>query len=1409
MKSSVALNGEGEGKPSICEASRRLAEKANAGIPLADRLANKSGAHPGRAASMPSELQECVHAPSINHKSERLAMQLQAKAWANGQVTVEDRLIAAAPVHREEEMVEQKPVINPNSEKILARRGPMLPLEERLQQNVGHRRGGVGSEVENCTLAPSLSTGTQKMLAKKGPRPSFLERQEQWAKQHARGDVDPSLADMKYRFDKPEVDAPVDGVKSSAAPSGRGASVSERAVVGPALPPDGRKTVRFGHGSAGEDRDGAADDGADFEPPTSDRSDRSDGASKPGPTQQRPPLVRERDRRAGKPGTPRGGSAGGAPHQQSGTPTGAGPAQKAPAGAMARRSTPSNVPPPQGPGAGRRPPSAPPQAPPPVHTPEEEDEEEAMTSPKESVAARVLTGGGAMGTPGASRSAGQGRLGLGGVRSGLLAPGSPAIKKLLHRSGGGASTPSNESAAAADSAGRSGAGPAHTPGAGQPTRRAAPQPMEPGSGGSQLRPPGAKPGARAIGSFAPPGAGQRRPQLPAQARGSVARKQGAAGGGGEAPVGGYVDGYEGADGPVDELGYGGAAGEPAPFDEYDELLEAQEVERAAQRARALADEGEYGEEVPGGAEAADVDGGRRQVARVVGDGEDSDDDDDDVGREKEEEESPWELSEQEREAQEAAEEAAAHRERRRAEAAARARAEEAAAAEAEAAAAWAEAESSLFGMGGGAIKAPEAFVPDAEPEEASSCSGGGHHGSTATTPAARLRTTAKGPGSRGEASSGGGRSGGAPRTGSRRRSAGRAVLEDPEDCAELDRATAEFEQVISVTNTSPSPLGHAHADAAGRPGRGGGGGGGGGGLAELLAEAEHELSHGAPAPAGALSPERAASARGGGGDGVAGALSEQLSSWCDAFERQMGLAGDDEARPSDRAPATAASQETSEGAAVRVDSLLLSPRAARDAARRASKPPSAADLDRLRVAPGGSGAPARSPAEPPADAGPASSQEAAPPAASAPPPPALQRTMSSRRTTSHQAAMDAKMKADAAAKLKAEETKARVSKQIKEAAAMQVAKAAAEARAAQEEAELTIEGATKAAASAKLEATAAQEEIVSLKQRLAESEAALGRARGVAREVSAELDAMRQSVRAQGEAQRLSEAQCATLRRDLEEATEENERTRKELAEEVSHERERREKDVTRLTSAAERDRARLQAELDDVREQLARRDQQLEEESTGLARKLEKELHERQRTMSTDLLTAQQALSTAKRQHAIEMDDLAATRDEALQKAAQLEGRAKAAEEGLRRAQAELEITRTQQQLQQHQQAQPAASRSESKPAAAAAVRVPLRKVEPEAVPSPQPQVRAPEPRAMEPKVVAAAASPKAVAAAAAPEVATGGMTDVERELQKVKEALRKSEEEQLGAALRARRKEKALKEQLRKQALMGETRV
>ena len=94
-------------------------------------------------------------------------MQAQARQWAEGHVhiAVEDRLIAQAAKPKEEApLPEMKPVINPMSEKILARRGPIAPLEERLQVPVKHIRGGVGSELDDVTLAPKLSEGTSKLL---------------------------------------------------------------------------------------------------------------------------------------------------------------------------------------------------------------------------------------------------------------------------------------------------------------------------------------------------------------------------------------------------------------------------------------------------------------------------------------------------------------------------------------------------------------------------------------------------------------------------------------------------------------------------------------------------------------------------------------------------------------------------------------------------------------------------------------------------------------------------------------------------------------------------------------------------------------------------------------------------------------------------------------------------------------------------------------------------------------------------------------------------------------------------------------------------------------------------------------------------------------------------------------------
>ena len=104
-------------------------------LPHQERLANKAGRNAGtRPTPTPTDLQEATHAPTINPHSERLAVQAQARQWADGHVhiAVEDRLIAQAAKPKEEApLPEMKPVINPMSEKILARRGPIATLEER------------------------------------------------------------------------------------------------------------------------------------------------------------------------------------------------------------------------------------------------------------------------------------------------------------------------------------------------------------------------------------------------------------------------------------------------------------------------------------------------------------------------------------------------------------------------------------------------------------------------------------------------------------------------------------------------------------------------------------------------------------------------------------------------------------------------------------------------------------------------------------------------------------------------------------------------------------------------------------------------------------------------------------------------------------------------------------------------------------------------------------------------------------------------------------------------------------------------------------------------------------------------------------------------------------------------------
>ena len=106
-------------------------------LPHQERLANKAGRNAGtRPTPTPTDIQEATHAPTINPHSERLAVQAQARQWADGHVhiAVEDRLIAQAAKPKEEApLPEMKPVINPMSEKILARRGPIATLEPCMQ----------------------------------------------------------------------------------------------------------------------------------------------------------------------------------------------------------------------------------------------------------------------------------------------------------------------------------------------------------------------------------------------------------------------------------------------------------------------------------------------------------------------------------------------------------------------------------------------------------------------------------------------------------------------------------------------------------------------------------------------------------------------------------------------------------------------------------------------------------------------------------------------------------------------------------------------------------------------------------------------------------------------------------------------------------------------------------------------------------------------------------------------------------------------------------------------------------------------------------------------------------------------------------------------------------------------------
>ena len=123
-----------EAKPAICDHSRRLAEQRDAGLTLADRLANRSGGVPPRPQAVSTDVLEATHTPAINAKSEKLAHDLMERQWLDsGTRTVEDRLIASIVPRQEPVVAEQRPTINRESERIFARSGRGTELSVPLR----------------------------------------------------------------------------------------------------------------------------------------------------------------------------------------------------------------------------------------------------------------------------------------------------------------------------------------------------------------------------------------------------------------------------------------------------------------------------------------------------------------------------------------------------------------------------------------------------------------------------------------------------------------------------------------------------------------------------------------------------------------------------------------------------------------------------------------------------------------------------------------------------------------------------------------------------------------------------------------------------------------------------------------------------------------------------------------------------------------------------------------------------------------------------------------------------------------------------------------------------------------------------------------------------------------------------
>jgi hypothetical protein len=149
-------------QPTINRQSKALASRAyaRAGADASTPVHERLGARPLQSQLSSMSAPELFsHAPEINPRSERLAMRCHDPS-----ISVENRLLSKLRTHPAPQEPEHKPVVNPASERILTEKGPMLPLEVRLQTPVGRVREATLAGLEPATHTPDLSEGTPNPL---------------------------------------------------------------------------------------------------------------------------------------------------------------------------------------------------------------------------------------------------------------------------------------------------------------------------------------------------------------------------------------------------------------------------------------------------------------------------------------------------------------------------------------------------------------------------------------------------------------------------------------------------------------------------------------------------------------------------------------------------------------------------------------------------------------------------------------------------------------------------------------------------------------------------------------------------------------------------------------------------------------------------------------------------------------------------------------------------------------------------------------------------------------------------------------------------------------------------------------------------------------------------------------------